>query len=232
MDVVLDGIVQAFWLLARADSEVVRVTLLSLAVSATATLLSVAIGVPLGAFLAMGRLRGRQGVISLVNTGMAFPPVIVGLVVTVLLWRSGPLGFFHMLYTPWAMVLAQFILSLPIITGISMAAIQQVDPKLRLQLAALGASRLQTFWVLVRETRLPLMAAVMAGFGAVISEVGASMMVGGNILGETRVLTTAIVMETGKGNFAVAMALSVVLMAMVYVVNAYLTFVQQRGRLR
>ncbi len=232
MDVVLDGIVQAFWLLARADPEVVRVTLLSLAVSATATLLSVAIGVPLGAFLAMGRLRGRQGVISLVNTGMAFPPVIVGLVVTVLLWRSGPLGFFHMLYTPWAMVLAQFILSLPIITGISMAAIQQVDPKLRLQLAALGASRLQTFWVLVRETRLPLMAAVMAGFGAVISEVGASMMVGGNILGETRVLTTAIVMETGKGNFAVAMALSVVLMAMVYVVNAYLTFVQQRGRLR
>lgn len=231
MDVVLDGIVQAFWLLARADPEVVRVTLLSLAVSATATLLSVAMGVPLGAFLAMGRLRGRRGIISLVNTGMAFPPVIVGLVVTVLLWRSGPLGFFHMLYTPWAMVLAQFILSLPIITGISMAAIQQVDPKLRLQLAALGASRLQAFWVLVRETRLLLMAAVMAGFGAVISEVGASMMVGGNILGETRVLTTAIVMETGKGNFAVAMALSVVLMAMVYVVNAYLTFVQQRGRL-
>lgn len=232
MDVVLDGIVQAFWLLARADPEVVRVTLLSLAVSATATLLSVAMGVPLGAFLAMGRLRGRQGIISLVNTGMAFPPVIVGLVVTVLLWRSGPLGFFHMLYTPWAMVLAQFILSLPIVTGISMAAIQQVDPKLRLQLAALGASRLQAFWVLVRETRLLLMAAVMAGFGAVISEVGASMMVGGNILGETRVLTTAIVMETGKGNFAVAMALSVVLMMVVYVVNAYLTFVQQRGRLR
>ena len=232
MDVVLDGIVQAFWLLARADPEVVRVALLSLAVSATATLLSVAMGVPLGSFLAMGRLRGRQGIISLVNTGMAFPPVIVGLLVTVLLWRSGPLGFFHMLYTPWAMVLAQFILSLPIVTGISMAAIQQVDPKLRLQIAALGASRLQAFWVLVRETRLLLMAAVMAGFGAVISEVGASMMVGGNILGETRVLTTAIVMETGKGNFAVAMALSVVLMVVVYMVNAYLTFVQQRGRPR
>lgn len=229
MDVILEGIAEAFWLLVRADPEIVRVMLLSLMVSGMATLLSVAVGVPLGASLGLSRFRGRRGAISLVNTGMAFPPVVAGLLVTVLLWRSGPLGFFHMLYTPWAMVLAQFTLSLPIVTGISLAAMQQIDPRLHLQLAALGASRVQAFWVLMRETRLPLLAAVMAGFGAVISEVGASMMVGGNIVGETRVLTTAIVMETGKGNFSTAIALSVILMALVYLVNVYLTFVQQRS---
>lgn len=232
MDVIVDAIARAIGLLVHADPEVVRIALLSLVVSGTATLLSVAVGVPLGAFLGLGRLRGRQAVIGLVNTGMAFPPVVVGLVVMVMLWRSGPLGSLHMLYTPWAMILAQFLLSLPIVAGISLAAMQQLDPKLRLQVTALGASRLQLFWVLARETRLPLMAAVMAGFGAVISEVGASMMVGGNVVGETRVLTTAIVMETGRGNFATAVALSVILMALVYVVNVYLTFLQQRSRPR
>jgi tungstate transport system permease protein len=130
------------------------------------------------------------------------------------------------------MVIAQIIISLPIITGFTMASIQQLDPKLRLQIQALGASRLQMLWLILKETRLPLLAAVMAGFGGIISEVGASQMVGGNITDQTRVLTTAIVMEAGKGDFGLAIALSVILMIIVYLVNLVLTTIQQRGKAR
>ena len=132
---------------------------------------------------------------------MGLPPVVVGLFVTILLWRSGPLRRLELLYTPAAIVLAQLVIAAPIVTGITLAAVQQVPAKFRLQMLALGASRAQMVWVLLREARLPMLAAVMAGFGGVISEVGASMMVGGNIKGHTRVLTTATVLETGKGNF-------------------------------
>jgi tungstate transport system permease protein len=159
---------------------------------------------------------------------MGVPPVVVGLFVTIFLWRNGPFGFLHILYTPVAIVIAQCIIASPIVAGLSLAAIQQLNPKLRLQILALGASRWQMVWTLVREAKLPLLAAVMAGFGGVISEIGASMMVGGNILGQTRVLTTATVMETSKGNFGAAIALSVILMALVFLVNATLTNLQQR----
>ncbi len=157
---------------------------------------------------------------------------MVGLVVSIFLWRNGPLGILHILYTPSAMVTAQFIIALPIVAGFTMAATQSLDPKLRLQILSLGASRLQLVWILLKEARLPLLAAIMAGFGAVISEVGASMMVGGNIFGQTRVLTTAIVGENSKGDFAYAIALSAILMALVYLVNFVLTMIQQRARVR
>ena len=232
MDIILEGIVQAFQLLAQGDPEVLRIGALSLAVSLSATFISLIIGVSLGTTLGLTRFVGRRFVISLINTGMGAPPVVVGLIVTIFLWRSGPLGVLHLLYTPQAMVIAQFIISLPLITGFTMASIQNIDPKLRLQLLALGASRWQLLWLLVRDTRLPLLAAVMAGFGAIISEVGASMMVGGNIKDETRVFTTAIVQETGRGEFGLAMALSILLMILVYLVNLTLTMIQQRSRPR
>ena len=198
MDLLLIGTKHAFWLLLSGDPEVWRITFLSLQISLSATLMSLLLGIPLGTFLALNRFPGRQLVISLVNTGMSLPPVVVGLFVTIFLWRSGPLGFLHLLYTPGAMVFAQVIIAAPIVTGLTLAAIQQLNPKLRLQIVALGASRTQLVWLLLREARLPLLAAVMAGFGGVISEIGASMMVGGNLLGYTRVLTTATVMETGS----------------------------------
>jgi tungstate transport system permease protein len=163
---------------------------------------------------------------------MGLPPVVVGLFVTILLWRNGPLGFLDILYTPSAIILAQTVIATPIIAGISLAAIQQLPADLRLQILSLGASRLQMVAWLAREARLPLMAAVMAGFGGVISEVGASIMVGGNIKGSTRVLTTATVMETGKGNFDTAIALSLILMALMFAVNTALTHIQQRNRPR
>ncbi len=232
MDLIVEGIVRAFYLLVRADPEALRITLLSLGVSLSATAISLMLGVTLGTAIALSKFFGRRFLISLINTGMGAPPVAVGLLVTIMLWRNGPFGIFHLLYTPYAMIIAQFVISLPIIMGFTMASIQQIDPKLRLQVLALGASRTQLLWLLLREARLPLLAAVMAGFGAVISEVGASMMVGGNITGQTRVLTTAIVMETGKGDFGLAIALSIILMVLVYLVNLALTTIQQRSRAR
>lgn len=228
MDLIVEGIVQAFALLFRGDAEVWRICLLSLGVSLSATLLSLLVGVSAGVVLGLGKFSGRRVLVSLVNTGMGAPPVVVGLIVMIFLWRSGPLGILHLLYSPAAMVIAQTIIALPIVTGFTLASIQQVDPKLRLQIQALGATRVQMAWLLVREARLPLLAAVMAGFGAVISEVGASMMVGGNITGQTRVLTTAIVMETSKGEFAIAIALSIILMVLIFSVNVFLTWAQQR----
>lgn len=198
--------------------------------SLSATFISLLLGIPLGAFLALQEFPGRRFVISLVNTGMSLPPVVVGLFVTIFLWRNGPLGFFRLLYTPTAMIIAQVIIAAPIVTGLTLAALQQLNPKLRLQILALGASRSQMVWLLLREARLPLLAAVMAGFGGVISEIGASMMVGGNLLGHTRVLTTATVMETSKGNFDIALALSVILLLLIFAVNALLTYTQQRQR--
>jgi tungstate transport system permease protein len=232
MEMIIDGITQAFWLLVHGDPQVLQIALLSLLVSGSATLLSLAIGVPLGSVLGLVRFPGRRFLISLINTGMGLPPVVVGLIVSIFLWRNGPLGILHILYTPSAMVIAQFIIAMPIVAGFTMAATQSLDPKLRLQILSLGASRVQLVWILLKEARLPLLAAIMAGFGAVISEVGASMMVGGNIFGQTRVLTTALVGENGKGNFAYAIALSAILIVLVYLVNFILTMIQQRARVK
>jgi tungstate transport system permease protein len=228
MGLIAEGILHAFRLLLSGDPEVWQITLLSLQISGAATLLSLAIGIPAGTALALARFPGRGLVVSLVNTGMGLPPVVVGLFVTILLWRNGVLGALELLYTPTAMVLAQLVIAAPIVTGLTMAAVQQIPERFRLQVLALGASRAQLTWVLVKEARLPLLAAMMAGFGGVISEVGASMMVGGNLKGSTRVLTTATVLETSKGNFDIAIALSVILLAITFLVNWALTAIQQR----
>ena len=228
MELIGQGILQAVRLLLAGDAEVWSVTWLSLRISATATLLSLALGIPLGTALALSRFPGRGFVISLVNTGMGLPPVVVGLFVTIVLWRNGALGFLELLYTPTAMILAQLVIAAPIVIGLTLAAIQQIPEKFRLQLLGLGASHAQMVWILLKEARLPMLAAVMAGFGAVISEVGASLMVGGNIKNSTRVLTTATVLETGKGNFDVAIALSLILLALMFLVNWALTWIQQR----
>ena len=230
MELIWQGIKEAIRLILSGDPGVLQITWLSLQISGSATLLSLLVGIPAGVGLALTKFPGRSLLIALVNTGMGLPPVVVGLFVSIFLWRSGPLGSLGLLYTPTAIVIAQFVIAAPIVVGLTVAAMQQLNPKLRLQLLALGASRWQLLWLLMREARLPLLAAVMAGFGGVISEVGASMMVGGNLLGQTRVLTTATVLETGKGNFDVAIALSLILLALVFGVNYLLTWVQQRGR--
>ncbi|MBP6941165.1 MAG: ABC transporter permease [Syntrophorhabdaceae bacterium] len=230
MDLILEGIKKAFLLLVTLDREVLDITFLSLKVSGLATLISVFIGVSIGTVIALNEFPGKRIVVSLVNTGMGLPPVVVGLFVTIFLWRNGPFGFLGILYTPLAIIIAQSIIATPIVMGITVAAMQQLPRKLRLQILALGATRLQMVWMLIKEARLSLLAAIMAGFGGVISEIGASIMVGGNIKGYSRVLTTATVMETSRGNFDVAIALSIILLLLAYFINLILTHIQQRER--
>ena len=228
MDLIWDGIREAARLWWSGDGEIIEITLRTLAISASATALALLVGIPLGTVLALRRFWGRGLIVAAVNTGMGMPPVVIGLLVALFLWRTGPLGNLNLIYTPTAMVVAQLLLSLPLVVGFSLASIQSVNPRLIGQMWAMGANRWQVLWLLIRETRLGLLAAVMAGFGAAISEVGASMQVGGNLAGETRVLTTATVLETGRGNFEVAIALSLVLVVLAFLVNLVLTAVQQR----
>lgn len=232
MDLLLEGLAKAFALVTHLDPEVFGITLLSLEVSGLATLVSVVVGISTGALVALNEFPGKKLVVTLVNTGMGLPPVVVGLAVSIFLWRNGPLGFLGLLYTPAAIVLAQAIIATPIVMGIAISALQSLPQALRVQILALGATRRQMVWMLIREARLPLMAGVMAGFGGVISEVGASIMVGGNVKGYTRVLTTATVMEVGRGNFDVAIALSVLLLSACVAVNYCLTRIQHRDRPR
>ncbi len=230
MDLIWDGIREAFRLIFTGNQEVFEIALRSLAISAAATGIGLAIGSGLGLLLAFRPFYGRTFVVSLFNTGMALPPVVVGLFVAIILTRNGPLGELGALYTPIAMVLAQAVIVTPIVAALSMAALQSLHPRLRLQILALGASRWQAAWLLLKEARLPLLAAIMLGFGAAIHEVGASLMVGGNIKGSTRVLTTAIVQETGRGQFEMAFALSFILIFIMYAVSLSLTLIQQRRR--
>ena len=227
MEMILSGIVKAIKILITLNPEVLEVTFLTLKVSGTATLLSVLIGIPVGCLLALSKFPGRNFLISLSNFGMGLPPVVVGLWVSIFLWRSGPFGFMNIIYTPYAMIIAQAIIASPIVTSFTLAAIQQINPRIRLQLTALGANRIQMMKYLIKEAKFGLLAAVMAGFGGVISEVGASQMVGGNIKGMTRVLTTATVMEVSKGDFDYAIALSIILLLLTYIITAVLTSIQQ-----
>jgi len=227
MDVLLDAIGEALRLLLSGDAYLWRVILRSLQVSGSAVVLGLLIGIPLGTWLGLARFPGRGIAVSLVNTGLALPPVVVGLFVYMMLSRQGPLGALGWLYTPSAMVAAQFVLAAPYVAAITLAAVQSVPPELRLQARALGVGRWRALLLHLREARLSLMAAVAAGFGAVISEVGAVMMVGGNVHGETRVITTAIVLETRRGRFATAMALGLILLAIAFAANAFITQLQQ-----
>jgi len=229
---IIEGVIKATELIVHLDEEVLGITGLSLFVSGMAIVVSLLIGMAMALFLSLTEFPGRRFFISLINTGMGFPPVVVGLFVSLMLWRSGPFGFLDLLYTPLAMIIAQAIIAIPIVAGVSLAALQHLPEYLKLQVLSLGAARWQMVWLLMKEARLPLLAAIMAGFGRAISEVGASIMVGGNIKGHTRVLTTATVMETGKGNFDLAIALSVILLVLVFSINAVLTWIQQRERPR
>lgn len=210
--------------------ELLEILGTSLLVSGGAVAISMFLGVPLGIWMGLHHFPGRRFLVTLVNTGMGVPPVVVGLLVFLLLARSGPLGNLDLLYTTTAMILAQVIIALPLVAGVTLAAIQGLDERLTLQILSLGASRLQLYGKLILEARLSMVAALAAGFGSIISEVGAVMMVGGNLRGETRVMTTAIVLATRQGQFALAIALSVLLLALTLAVNALFTAVQQRKR--
>jgi tungstate transport system permease protein len=228
VDVLLDGFAEALRLLVTGDEDTWAITALSLRVSLLATLLALVVGVPLGTAVALGRFPGRRVLLAAANTGMGLPPVVVGLFVTVLLWRSGPLGSFGLLYTSTAMVLAQAVIATPVVVALAAAALQQVDPDFLVQMQGLGASRGRALVALLAEARLPLLAAAMAAFGAVVSEVGAALMVGGNLAGETRVLTTAAVLATSRGQFALAIAFGLILLGIAFAVNLALTLAQQR----
>jgi tungstate transport system permease protein len=204
--------------------DLTEIVLLSLKVSGIALLFSALIGVPVGAIIGLNRFAGRRLVAAILYTGMGFPPVVIGLFVYILLSRSGPLGeldwsFVPDLFTPGAMVLAQTVISFPLVAGFTMAAVMGVDPALRTQMLSLGATKRQAALTVLAEARLGVIVAIVAGFGSIISEVGAVMLVGGNIEGRTRVLTTAIVLETRKGNFDLALALGAVLLALAFLAN-------------
>lgn len=230
MDLLKDGFLKAIEMIMTGDSEIFAITLLTLRVCFTAIFFSMIVGIPLGVFLGLTNFPGKKLFLVLINIGMGLPPVVAGLTITMLLWRSGPLGDLSLLYSPTAIVLAQILVSLPIITGLTSTAFQQIDPKLRLQIKALGATKAQMVWLLLKETKIAIFAAIMAGLGRVLAEVGAAMMVGGNISGDTRILTTSIVMEVSKGNFDVAIALSFILMSLAFFITFLLTFLQQRTR--
>ena len=231
IDEIFRGLSQAIHLIATSDPALFEIVMLSLRVSGTALLFSTLIGIPLGAALGLSRFAGRRLVIALLYTGMGFPPVVVGLFVYLMLSRSGPLGQLNWpviptLFTPAAMVVAQCIISFPLVAGFTMAAVMGVDPQLRRQVQSLGATRWQTTLTILVEARVGVVVSVIAGFGSVISEVGAVMMVGGNIEHRTRVLTTAIVLETRKGNFDLAMALGVILLGLSFLTNVAMLYLQ------
>lgn len=228
MEEIANGFAEAVRLILHGDSELWDITARTILVSGVATLLAMAVGVPMGYWLARGRFWGRTVILGVVNTGMGLPPVVVGLFVWLMLVRSGPFGDFELIYTKRAMIIAQFLIAAPMVVGFTAAAVQALPERLPDLLASLGAGRVRTLWLLSREAQLGLLAAIMAGFGAVVSEVGASMTVGGNLQGNTRVLTTAIVLETGRGHNDRAIALGIILLAMAFLVNLLLTAVQQR----
>lgn len=228
MNEILHSLIQALRLIASGDAGMVAIITLSLRVTGLALLISLATGVPLGATLGLSRLRLHGLITALLYTGMGLPPVVVGLFVYLLLSRSGPLGAWEWLFTPRAMILAQTVIAFPVVASLTMAAVQAVDPALRLQVRALGATPRQEAWAVLGEARLGVVAAIVAAFGSIISEVGAVMLVGGNIAGKTRVLTTAIVLETRQGDFSLALALGVILLILAFAANVLLLRLQGR----
>lgn len=225
----MDPLLEALRLITSGDLYVWNVIIRSLRISGTALLLATLIGLPIGALVGLSRFRFRSGVVAVMNAGLALPPVVVGLAVFLLLSDSGPLANLDLLYTPWAMILAQTVIAGPYIAAVALAATDTVPSEVGLQARALGAGRFQTVLLQLREVRTSLVAAVAAGFGAIISEVGAVLIVGGNVLGETRVLTTAIVLETEQGDFAPAIAMGIVLLAVALYVNVLLLLLGRRS---
>ncbi len=226
MDEILRGLIEALRLIGAGDAELGEIVLLSLRVSGLALLISTLIGVPVGVALGLTRTRAHGLITAILYTGMGLPPVVVGLFVYLMLSRSGPFGLLGWLFTPSAMIAAQTIIALPLVMGLTMTAVRSVDPALRIQVRSLGATAVQEAWAVLVEARIGVVAAIVAAFGGIISEVGAVMLVGGNILGKTRVLTTAIVLNTRQGEFALAIALGVILLALAFAANVALLRLQ------
>jgi len=223
VELLWDGLLAAVRLILRGDPELLRIASLSIAVSGAATALAALVGIPVGVMLHLKRFRGWGTARVLVNTGMGLPPVVIGLLLTLLLWRTGPFGALRLLYTPWAMVMAQLLVALPLVAGFTWAGLDLLDADIALAMRADGANDRRLGYELARAAGAPVLVAVAAGFGRAISEVGASLMVGGNIVGQTRILTTTIALETGRGEFALAIALGVVLLVLALCVNAALS---------
>lgn len=219
MDELVRGFAQAVQLIFSGDATLLGIVALTLQVSGAALLLAMLFGIPLGAALGLSRIRAQTVITILLYTGMGLPPVVVGLFVYLMLSRSGPFGALGWLFTPTAMIVAQVIIAFPVMAGLTMTAVQSVDPQLRVQARALGATRAQEMWTVLSEARIGVVAAIVAAFGAIISEVGAVMLVGGNIEGKTRVLTTAIVLNTRTGEFALALALGIILLLIAFLIN-------------
>jgi tungstate transport system permease protein len=211
-----------------SSPDLIEIVALSLRVTGTALLISTLLGVPLGALIGLSQFLGKNWLRAVLYTGMGLPPVVVGLFVYLALSRSGPLGSLSWLFTPNAMIVAQILIALPLTTGLTMSSVESVRPELRRQIFALGATQAQTAWTILTEARIGVTAAIVAAFGSIISEVGAVMLVGGNIAGETRVLTTAIVLETRQGDFSLAIALGVVLLTITFAINVALMKLQGR----
>lgn len=228
MDYILVGIWKACKLIFSLDKEVFGITLLSLRVSAMATIFASLVGIPIGFIIGTEDFLGKRPLITLFNTLMAFPTVVVGLLLYSFISRQGPLGPLGLLFTPWAMVMGQFVLATPIIVALSISATQGIDPRVRLTALSMGANTLQTALTVLSEARFALVSAVIAGFGRVITEVGCALMVGGNIRGYTRILTTAIALETSKGEFAFSLALGFILLAVAFLVNIFFHWLQGR----
>jgi tungstate transport system permease protein len=229
MDSIIEGFIKAFSLIYGLDRELLNIIFLSIKVSGIALFIATAAGVSAGAVVGLKNFPGRGFLISILNTFMGLPPVVVGLFVYLILSRSGPLGFMGLLYTPSAMVIAQAILAFPIVASLSHSAIISVDPVIKRASMTLGAGPYQVAATIVREARYGIMSAIIAGFGRVMAEVGAILIVGGNIAGYTRVMTTTIALETDKGNFELALALGIVLLIISLLVNFLLYAVQKKG---
>jgi tungstate transport system permease protein len=229
MDSITQGFIQSLRLILALDRERLGIILLTFEVSGIALLTAIVIGLPAGAAAGLARFPGRGFVISVMNTLTGLPPVVVGLVVYLLLSRRGPLGFLGLLYSPSAMVIAQTILAMPIVTALCHSAIVNVDPIIRQAARTLGATPLQQTLAVIREARYGILSAIITAFGRVMAEVGAILIVGGNIAGHTRVMTTTIALETDKGNFELALALGIILLAISFIVNAVLHVVQRKG---
>jgi len=229
LDPILDGLARAFWLLVSLDPEIYSIMLLTLRVSGIAVVVGAVLGIPAGAAVALNDFSGKRFLISIINTLMGLPPVVVGLLVYLLLSTSGPLGPLQLLYTPTAMILAQTIMALPIVSGITISSITAVNRSIRDKALSLGATQSQLIITILKEARLGLLTALIVSFGAAISEVGAVMIVGGNIRWSTRVLTTATVLETEMGEFGVAMAIGIILLLLSFIINAVLTHMQWGG---
>jgi len=239
-DLFFEVFLRAFQLIFSLDPEVLNITLLSLRVSGTAVLIGALIGVPVGMVLGLVQFKGKQNLMrfiditlrSIVNTFMGLPPVVVGLVVYLLLTSSGPLGPLGLLYTPTAMIITQLIMVIPIVIGVTMSAVGSVEKAIREKALSLGATDSQAAWMVLREARMGVLTAIIVAFGAAISEVGGIMITGGNIRLVTRTLTTAIVVETELGNFALAISLGIILLSMAFAINLMLTIIQLRGAKR